>query len=301
MAQKLADSGLPSRAGRWILVSLAALVLALSALAFVLGRRPPRLAQADALAGTEAAPPSVALERAAQAAKPTTGRREPPPSFDERDYLRRRVGELESEVQDLKRGATSSQEKPPGTDPRCAYTISEECPAFPASREILAARARCGTLLFDAPGFLGNEDDTERPTSNPDEAAGVKLARDFKAEVFQELDGIYRELSGAAYRPPSTIAQLRPKVEALTEAVAADVRRLLAEELAGLRPPPTPAQLRSRPPAERYWRLWAGLGDRYEKRAAEVFGSQAARDARVNAGGWKNRNMYMGQCPDEAR
>jgi hypothetical protein len=141
------------------------------------------------------------------------------------------------------------------------------------------------------------EDDRPQPASSAEQAAD-KLARDLKAEVFQEMDEIYRELAGADYKPVPTIDRLRARTEELTENDEA-IRRMLAEELAGLRVAPTPEQARTRSPAERYWRLWAGIGDRYEKRAAELLGAERARQARLESGGWQHKHMYVGRCPEE--
>ena len=243
----------------------------------------------------------MATERTPPTAERTPpSRPSKPPSFDEAEIHRRRVRELETQLEEQKRVTEEpSPAKPGSKEARCAHTISPDCPAYPPSREVLLARARCGTVLVDTPAFLGEENEKNRPPPvTPEQEAAYKLAREFKAELFQEMESIHRELAGPAYKPSRTFTRLRTRAAALAKEGSFEIQRTISEELAGLRAPPTPELVRTRPPVERFWRLLFGIGDRYERRAAEVFGLDAVRAKREDIGGWAQQTLYVGKCPD---
>src|SRR5690606_17337808 len=75
------------------------------------------------------------------------------------------------------------------------------------------------------------------------------------------------------------------------------IRRLLAQERAGLRPPP--ADLSGTSPAERLYRLLAQIGDETQAAIATVLGAERAYDLRALAGGWPSK-WSMAGCAQES-
>jgi hypothetical protein len=169
-----------------------------------------------------------------------------------------------------------------------------------ASRDVLLKRARCGTVASDIPGFLEEEESDEEGSDppTPEHALVNKTKKDFRSQLWSELDGIYRELDSHGYQQTRSLVRLRSRIEALaTEDNFKYLIRQIAEERAGLRTPPIPEDLKARPPGERYWRLWTAVGDRYEQFLGSVLGAERARAGRHERAGWSKKVLYDGTCP----
>ena len=221
-----------------------------------------------------------------------------PPAFDELAGLRLRVRELEAQLE-VNKGAQKPAEAEGAVN--CATSVGPGCPLLAPSRDVLLARARCGTVVSDVPPYLEKEEspEDEAPAETPDHALAKKVKQDFKAQLWTELDALYRELAGPAYKRTTSLARLRSRIQALaTESANKPLLRQIAEERAGLRVSPNAEDLKTRSAAERYWRLWTAIGDRYEQFLGAALGAERARAARHGGGGWATKVMYVGNCPD---
>lgn len=242
--------------------------------------------------------PSVSGDR-----PPSSAPRRPtgPPAFDDRAALRTRVAELEEVVAQLRADASALPGAAASGKEDCNTTISQRCPVLSPPREVLLERARCGTVVADIPPFiegLDSGDDKAPAELTADERAGQRVRDELTAQLWAEMDGLYRELAGSRYRRIPDITRLAERLKGLAVHGDEPVMRQIAEERAGLRAPPTPAELASLPPADRFWRLWVTMGDRYEELLGKAIGAPRARAMRESSDGWSFRYQRTGTCPE---
>ncbi|MCH9683957.1 MAG: FecR domain-containing protein [Deltaproteobacteria bacterium] len=233
---------------------------------------------------------------------------------------------LRAEVRGARGDADTSPEPPAADDDdaadpmvavrRCANSMGMEgCSTFEPDAEVLEERARCGTLGFDAPGFLNREgyaigrglaelvdlSDDERSTIRQ---VNERFATDYAAQLEAIIDeqGLaqgkaVRDRLGDDTPPWAAIRAYSSVIEGSTSEVAADVRTTIARQLAGLEPrPASPSDL---PPLHRYYHLQADLGGAYERALAERIGADRARELRVAEDGWGSKTLYGGECPED--
>jgi hypothetical protein len=142
-----------------------------------------------------------------------------------------------------------------------------------------------------------DEEADPHAVASPEETARAQARTAFRTRVWSELDAIYRELAGPRYRPSPGLTKMRTRILALApEEAYHSLFRRMAEERAGLRPPPTADQLPSLPAGERFWRLWAGLGDRFEDFLGTAIGRDRAAALRKQRGGWYAKFTYGPDC-----
>jgi hypothetical protein len=155
--------------------------------------------------------------------------------------------------------------------------------------------ARCGILRTDMPNLEFVEpDDTEK--TDPEARVLGQARRELSGRVRTELRALHADL-GLAGEPAASMHDLMEAIEhGLARADGPDIRRQIARERAGLASPPsTPSQ----DPAERFWRLKAGLGDEYEAAVAAKLGAARAHSLRRADNGWSFRGVYAGECPGD--
>jgi hypothetical protein len=121
------------------------------------------------------------------------------------------------------------------------------------------------------------------------------------AEAHAELRRLYIEATGdsaaADHLSPSALYdEIIDKAAPGTLEVA---RRRMALERAGLAAPP--ANLHALPPAEQVYRLFARLGDRFERLLGESLGPDRARFLRERWNGWPGMRFDSNGCPPDAR
>ncbi len=209
---------------------------------------------------------------------------------------------------------------PQATDPmaavrRCANSMGlEGCNSFEPEPEVLAERARCGTLAMDTPGFLFREGyDLE------DDLAELVDLSDAEREVIGEVNERFATEHAAALSqlveqhdlaqgkaaraqllqdtPPwATIRALSSVIEGATREDGSEARAAVARQLAGLEP--APSDLGGLSMAQHYVQLQAGLGDAYERALAQALSPARARELRVADNGWSSKTLYGGECPE---
>ena len=251
------------------------------------------VSRGERTAADEVRPPSHAPPRPPKTA---------PPAFDDRAALQARISELELELARMRTDAAIPQ--PQGSralQDECSADISERCRFLSPSPDVLLARARCGTMITDIPAFLLRDDDEDGQDPSaltPDEVARNGARRELRARLWQQMDGIYQELAGPRYRRIAGFSHLADRLKALApEEAHRTVLRQIAEERAGLRLPPTSSQVATLSPGERFWRLWASVGDHYEELLARAVGKERARASRQATDGWSRKLVYPGECP----
>ena len=111
--------------------------------------------------------------------------------------------------------------------------------------------------------------------------------RDFTKQAFDEAAGQSVKASGLSLEEMLTDLQTRP------EDGFAEARQKLAQEQAGLASPPEPET--HQPPGERLLRLWASMGDEFERRLADRLGTDRAHQLRFSPQAvWTNRFAHSG-------
>lgn len=192
---------------------------------------------------------------------------------DDREALarrERRVQQLERSLQEARR---ANGEVPAGTLPEDKYLN------FSADDlKVLAARcefryARLEHLMGFASPDLGGKfalDDRER-------AAVAQIMEDQRTHFIEELRSIYVEIVGdpavaAKLSPTALVDEINSKSRPGEDVEARD--RLFAEWAGRTQPP---ANVATRPPVERFWRLVSGASESFVKRVGDVVGPERAR------------------------
>lgn len=129
--------------------------------------------------------------------------------------------------------------------------------------------------------------------------ANATLAR-LKTEWAARVRAWYVEATGDAAGADalSVEAMTRELTDKALPGEPAALQKRLAEERAGLVPPPP--DLTKASPFERYFRAFADLGNEAERMLAEAIGRQSAHGVRTHEGGWPAR-MSMSGCDDGAQ
>jgi hypothetical protein len=186
------------------------------------------------------------------------------------------------------------------------------CSTVEPEQDVLDEMARCGTIKFDRPSFLGKEggyapaedlvalvgltDEEIAKLTEANRAFAEQHARDL-AQVITDLNGEPPAIPPNA--PPwAIISSFTSVLDAgAPDEQAAAVRAAIARERAGQATPP--ATLDGLPPLERYQRIRADVGDAYEAAVAAALGAERAHELRVAKDGWGNSTLYAGSCPDD--
>jgi hypothetical protein len=178
-----------------------------------------------------------------------------------------------------------------------------ESPFFAPSPEELGEMAKQCKLKWDHPS-LGSTpptltDDRARSMGmNPEERAEYeRLGAEMHRKVSAELRKLYLEVTGdkggaESLNPWALETEI---LEKSPESVVPEVFRRLAQERAGLSPPPRDASGQS--PAERMMRLITSLGDRFEDELGKAIGADRARALREANNGWHSRSTSSHGCP----
>lgn len=161
---------------------------------------------------------------------------------------------------------------------------------------------RC-EVRFDMPPLYGIEPTSLDPRtaermglSDTERDAFNRALRDEHGRYIAEMRTIYTEVTGdtkgaETLSPEAMVREIHDKSPRGAEE---DARRRIAQERAGLAPPPAdPAKLSA---AERALRLTGRLGDTFEQRLAADIGPARAHELRTRRGGWGAR-MDMTGCP----
>jgi hypothetical protein len=173
----------------------------------------------------------------------------------------------------------------------------------PSKEELLAWAKDC-TVKIDFPPLM-----SPRPFALGDDAikavglndgevatANAVLAR-LKTDWAGRVRGWYLEATGdtGGADALSVEAMARELTDKAAPGEPAALQKRLAEERAGLVPPP--ADLSSASPFERFFRAFADLGNEAERMLAAAIGRQSAHGVRTHDGGWPAR-MSMSGCDD---
>lgn len=243
--------------------------------------------------GSDCPPASTALptttgrpdQRRAQVGRPV----QPSERDDVRlEELRDRVTALEIENDELQ------QTKLAG-DPRRYGFSDEELELLARKCEVRADSAPMMITdeLLDALGAKPEEREViervaaqfEQQEAERKRALLVEVGAD--VEAYDALDGIAREVYFHEQLPP-----VDPDEQG-------EVQRSIAEERAGLRPPPTDAELAQRSAFERYLRDHLSPGDRFATALARELGDERAEQLRVANGGWTGGGVTYSGCPGQ--
>jgi hypothetical protein len=257
----------------WLVLAAVALI-AVVGLGLLLRRKP----------APPAAEPEVEVE---EPAAPTRK----PPRFDDSKALRQQVAELSAKLDQVNADkARAAKEK----ERACLTSVTADCPFLDPTPEALAEMARCGIVRMDMPDLEFAELPSEEEARTDPEALAVAQARrELSGRVRDELRTLHADL-GLAGDPPMKVRDFMEAIEnGLARADAPAIRRQIARERAGLAAPP-PAD--SQGPADRFWRLKAGLGDEYESLLAGKLSPARARAMRKAGNGWPFRGVYTGSC-----
>ncbi|MEM6991172.1 MAG: hypothetical protein AAF721_11760 [Myxococcota bacterium] len=228
---------------------------------------------------------------------------------------RKRIAELEQRLETARPG---KPEPPTSREAirRCASSAgSPNCSNVDPEPAVLEEMARCGTIKIDRPPFLQKRTPTGYAPPpeltalvdlSDDEIAlmtevNTKFANDFSTDL-QQIVADLNDGTAAPVPPGAPAWAIIPSFISAMDAsapddAAADLRRKIAQERAGLATPP--AEDADLEPFERYERMRADVGENYEKALAEVLGADRAHELRVANDGWGSNMLFGGACPDD--
>jgi hypothetical protein len=179
----------------------------------------------------------------------------------------------------------------------------EHLPYFVTDQEELLGMAKRCELRTDRPEKLAPNDARELGLSS--EELNVynstlamlldEYANDFEAAFAEDLGMSPEELNTFKSLPMQEQLQYLEQNDTRAED-GRDLRRILAEERAGLRE--SPADLSELPGHERKFRLREGIGDSFEDRLAKTLGRARARELRMANGGWLGARSMSTGCRD---
>ncbi len=175
------------------------------------------------------------------------------------------------------------------------------------SKDDLLAWAKDCKVMIDFPPVMAPRPFTLDPaatkavglTEGEVATANAVLAR-LKTDWAGRVRGWYVEATGDAAGADSLSveAMARELTDKALPGEPAALQQRLAEERAGLAPPPP--DLTKASPFERYFRAFADLGNEAERMLAEAIGRPSAHGVRAHEGGWPAR-MSMSGCDDGER
>jgi hypothetical protein len=192
----------------------------------------------------------------------------------------------------------STPPTPPTLDPRTEAELSAWL--HPSAGE-LGEMARHCEVRFDMPAITDNEP----PTITDEQAAALSLSEQERDVLQRTLRELHADLRGLAKRaltegggPAANVATATME-EMLTELQTRpgggfeEAREKLARERATAAAPVGPNA--QQPPGERLLRMWATLGDQFERQLAADLGGDRARHLRASPlAGWMNRFSQAG-------
>jgi hypothetical protein len=170
----------------------------------------------------------------------------------------------------------------------------------PSPDELVDMAGRC-EVRFEMPAITENQP----PTVSDEDSATLSLSSRERALVDQTLNEMHAGLQDFAERAFAeatgrsvkasklTLEEMLSDLQARPESGFEQARERLAQERAGLLPPPGGGS--HQPPGERLLRLWASMGDAFEQRLAAALGSDRARQLRSSPNvAWMNRFSHSG-------
>lgn len=197
---------------------------------------------------------------------------------------------------------------------KCATSVGlEECDSMVDEPEVLAEMARCATIRAEYPSFLSADEGGFEPKkslrdlvdlSQKEVDAMTSANEAFTRRYVEDLESMLRD----AGIEPETIAASAPlqqrgkalarRLEKIEEDVSGqDIRRLIAQERAGQRDPPSRnARQSSR---ERFERRRANLAEAYETALGDALGEVRAHELRVAGDGWGHTLLMVGDCDEQ--
>lgn len=229
----------------------------------------------------------------------------PPAADATRDQLlardevqRTEIAQLREKVRAFESGAVVVRKEGGGKDGR---------PSFDPSREELVQWAKQCKVQFDTPplgewqpikpeaGKIGSEAGEIDITA--EEAAAInKVYAAINERHAKETRALYIEVTGdSANAETLSVDSMAAEIREKSPQDPMLMKRI-AEERAGLRPPPP--DLSKLSAVERYMRLLGALGDETERQLAAEIGPERARAIREAGNGWGSR-MQIAGCPDE--
>jgi hypothetical protein len=271
--------------------------------------------------GGRAGPGSASVAAAPPASGAPSSSTAPPPADATREQLLARDAEqrrmLKAASAEIAR--LSQQEAPP-PPPRPPGTLSEfgwgkehpdDDPLAP-SADTLARWAKTCTVNYDYPPMHESEPpkiDELIATRAGLSAAEVTAANQVLAKQYIDWNARVRELYVEVVGPTPGVEDL--SLLAMTVELqqkgdggpdSENLNRRIARERAGQVAPPSPGELASASPYERYYRELVELGNQTESLLAERIGAKLAHALRAKAGGWGARASAQGcmEEPEEA-
>jgi hypothetical protein len=239
------------------------------------------------VAGTQATPASDAPDSIARTIDTKTASREELVARAEAQDAE--IAKLRAQVVDLRTGDMAHEQSDPG------HAWHDPSP------ETLKAWAGECHIRNDEPGLdrwqpqtsLGkNERGLEPSELAPVNDVMAQLQKDWKVLVKQLYIEATGDVQGA--ETLSTEAMRREVEEKGAPGEHENILQRIAQERAGLLPPPTPEQLAKASPFERLFRAYLELGNKTEAALAKRLGPDRA--AAIRGDGWGSRSDWSG-CP----
>lgn len=280
------------RARLWALGGLAVLL----ALALAWSRR-SEAPTASRAASAETDPTNAPEDTRSRSEDPEHELAPSPAALEQRlAELRATEADLRAELEDL-RALGETREH---FVERCGRRAGRGCPVAHPPKDVLEARARCGTIVWDGASApqLGEDLREELGFTDAEQDALVRIAGEVEEEVGQATIDNFRRATGED--PPADgfpSAMMALEIELHRRFPDESAVPQLAKELAGQEP--RPSRFEDRTPY--YWHMRARLeaGDRLEESLASELGAERARELRMATGGWGGTTMYSaGLCPD---
>ena len=170
----------------------------------------------------------------------------------------------------------------------------------PRPSELGDMAKRC-EVRFVIPAITENQP----PAVTDEQSSDLSLASGERALLDRTLRDMHAEVRAFAARAVTegpghpanasglTLEEMLADLETRPENGFEDARQKLAQERAGLAPPPKPGTHQR--PGERLLRMWTNMGDEFERRLADGLGAERARQLRFSPHAvWTNRFAHSG-------
>jgi hypothetical protein len=200
--------------------------------------------------------------------------------------------------------APSPDVAPPEAPPRETPPLPDRRKVSAFSAEERLAMARRCNFRWGLPRTIVRPElsglDPGVGLSARERAAVVRVLEQHRAEYFDRLRGLYREVTGAANVPPNldALALFRAIDEHASKVSGRMARRRILLEWAGDLEPSTDQE--SLPAIERFWRLEVRTLDDLEGRLTGVLGPARARELTEGLTGYRSTGIEPG-CPSGRR
>jgi RNA polymerase sigma-70 factor (ECF subfamily) len=212
-----------------------------------------------------------------------------PANDDHVQALEAKIAELEGELTVLRTRLSINEAGNPLT--RTFFNLTDE--------EKAALVQNC-EIRADMPRQLSDELALDLDLSDAESAAWRRAWDEYERARQAQLVALWEKLTGDRLPrvdlmaiPPEQLNQIRARANP-------NLLRTLAEERAGMRPPPTDAELSALPPADQWARLNARQGDDFEHSLAKELGPERARELRSATDGWTGGRMHREGCAEDA-